>query len=56
MITEKVGSYLLWIQGFRDARVIDSEKALHDLIAIDADDAVGRPRHAEVGDIGGAAG
>ena len=31
MITEKVGSYLLWIQGFRDARVIDSEKALHDL-------------------------
>src|SRR5947199_7993926 len=31
MITKKVGSYLLWIQGFRDARVIDSEKALHDL-------------------------
>src|SRR6266705_5724575 len=31
MITEKIGPFFLWIQGFRDARVIDSEKALHDL-------------------------
>ncbi len=31
MIIERVGSYLLWIQGFRGAKVQDSEKALHEL-------------------------
>jgi KEOPS complex subunit Cgi121 len=31
MITEKIDSYFLWIQGYRDARVVDSEKALRDL-------------------------
>jgi KEOPS complex subunit Cgi121 len=31
MITERIRPYFLWIQGFRDARVVDSEKALHDL-------------------------
>jgi len=31
MITEKVGSYFLWIQGFRNAKVVDSEKVLRDL-------------------------
>ena len=31
MITEKIGSYFLWIQGFRNARVADSEKVLRDL-------------------------
>ncbi len=31
MITEKIGSYSLFVQGFRDARVADSEKVLRDL-------------------------
>ncbi len=31
MITEKIGSYFLLIQGFRNARVVDSEKVLRDL-------------------------
>jgi KEOPS complex subunit Cgi121 len=31
MITEKIGSHLLWIQGFRNAKVVDSEKVLQDL-------------------------
>src|SRR5438093_10888880 len=31
MITERIGSYCMWIQGFRNAEVADSEKALHDL-------------------------
>jgi tRNA threonylcarbamoyladenosine modification (KEOPS) complex Cgi121 subunit len=31
MITERIGSHFLWIQGFRDARVVNSETALHDL-------------------------
>src|SRR5436309_15776592 len=31
MITERIGSYFMWIQGFRNAEVADSEKALHDL-------------------------
>src|SRR5256712_11235160 len=31
MITERVGSYFLCIQGFRDVRLVDSEKALRDL-------------------------
>src|SRR5436309_7741027 len=31
MITERVGSYCLCIQGFRDVRLVDSEKALRDL-------------------------
>jgi tRNA threonylcarbamoyladenosine modification (KEOPS) complex Cgi121 subunit len=31
MITEKVGSYFLCIQGFRNATVVDSEKVLRDL-------------------------
>jgi KEOPS complex subunit Cgi121 len=31
MITERIRPYFLWIQGFRDARVVNSEKALHDL-------------------------
>ena len=31
MITERIRPYFLWIQGFRDARVVDSEKALQDL-------------------------
>jgi len=31
MITERIGLYFLWIQGFRDARVVDPEKALRDL-------------------------
>ena len=31
MITERVGPYVLGIQGFRDARVLNSEKGLRDL-------------------------
>jgi len=31
MITEKIGSYSLFVQGFRDANVTDSEKVLRDL-------------------------
>jgi len=31
MITEKIGSYSLLVQGFRDARVTDSEKVLREL-------------------------
>jgi len=31
MITEKIGSYSLFVQGFRDASVPDSEKVLRDL-------------------------
>ncbi len=31
MITEKIGSYFLLIQGFRNARVAESEKVLRDL-------------------------
>ena len=31
MITEKIGSYSMFIQGFRDANVTDSEKVLRDL-------------------------
>lgn len=31
MITEKIGSYLLYIQGFRRVRIADSEKVLRDL-------------------------
>lgn len=31
MITERIGSYILWIQGFRNAHVADPEKALLDL-------------------------
>jgi len=31
MITERVGSYFLWMQGFRDVRLVDSEKALWNL-------------------------
>jgi KEOPS complex subunit Cgi121 len=31
MITERVGSYFLFIQGFRSARVDDSERVLQDL-------------------------
>ena len=31
MITEKIGSYSLLVQGFRDAKVTDSEKVLRDL-------------------------
>ncbi len=31
MITESIGSYFLFIQGFRNARVVDSEKVLRDL-------------------------
>src|SRR6267143_3002791 len=31
MITERIGSYFLWIQGFRNAIVANSEKALRDL-------------------------
>src|SRR5260370_41121384 len=31
MITEKIGSYSLFVQGFRDARVTDSEKVLREL-------------------------
>jgi len=31
MITERVGLYFLWIQGFRNARVMDPEKALQEL-------------------------
>jgi len=31
MITEKIGSYSLFVQGFRDATVIDAEKILRDL-------------------------
>ena len=31
MITEKIGSYSLFVQGFRDAKVTDSEKALREL-------------------------
>ncbi|SRR6266516_1697327 len=31
MITERVGPYVLGIQGFRDARVLNSEKSLRDL-------------------------
>jgi len=31
MITEKIGSYSLFVQGFRDARVTDSEKVLMEL-------------------------
>jgi len=31
MITERIGSYFIWIQGFRNVEVADSEKALRDL-------------------------
>src|SRR3989441_11572037 len=31
MITEKIGSYFLFVQGFRGARLIDSERVLRDL-------------------------
>ena len=31
MITENIGSYSLFVQGFRDANVMDSEKVLRDL-------------------------
>ena len=31
MITERIGSYFLFVQGFRGARLIDSEKVLRDL-------------------------
>ena len=31
MITEKIDSYSLFVQGFRDANVLDSEKVLRDL-------------------------
>jgi len=31
MITERVGSYFLWMQGFRDVRLVDSEKTLRNL-------------------------
>lgn len=31
MITERIHSYFLWIQGFRDARIVSPEKALQDL-------------------------
>jgi tRNA threonylcarbamoyladenosine modification (KEOPS) complex Cgi121 subunit len=31
MITERIGSYFLFVQGFRDARLIDSERVLRDL-------------------------
>src|SRR3989442_11172881 len=31
MITEKIGSYSLFVQGFRDVNVTDSEKVLRDL-------------------------
>src|SRR3989454_8737644 len=31
MITERLGSYFLFVQGFRSARLIDSEKVLRDL-------------------------
>ncbi len=31
MITENIGSYSLFMQGFRDARLIDSERVLKDL-------------------------
>ena len=31
MITEKIGSYSLFVQGFRDANVTDSEKVLREL-------------------------
>jgi tRNA threonylcarbamoyladenosine modification (KEOPS) complex Cgi121 subunit len=31
MITERVRSHIMWVQGFRDARVVNSERALHDL-------------------------
>jgi len=31
MITERVDSQFLWVQGFRDAKVVNSETALHDL-------------------------
>ena len=31
MITEKIGSYSLLVQGFRDAKVTDSEKVLREL-------------------------
>jgi tRNA threonylcarbamoyladenosine modification (KEOPS) complex Cgi121 subunit len=31
MITERIGSYFLFIQGFRGARLIDSERVLRDL-------------------------
>ena len=31
MITERIGSYFMWIQGFRNAEVADLEKALRDL-------------------------
>jgi len=31
MITERIGSYFMWIQGFRNAEVADLDKALRDL-------------------------
>src|SRR5881409_4460011 len=31
MITERIGSYFIWIQGFRNVEVADSEKGLRDL-------------------------
>src|SRR3989442_14351335 len=31
MITERIGSYFLFVQGFRGARLIDSERVLRDL-------------------------
>src|SRR3989442_4364816 len=31
MITEKIGSHFLFVQGFRGARLIDSERVLRDL-------------------------
>lgn len=34
MITEKLGSYYLFAQGFRNAKVVDPEKTLHDLRGI----------------------
>lgn len=37
MIAEKIGSYFTWIQGFRNARVMDSEKALRELRGLFSD-------------------
>src|SRR5436309_16140991 len=31
MITERIGPYFIWIQGFRNAEIADSEKALREL-------------------------